>query len=596
MAIDEERGLTDAYRAVVNVPKPQGQGLNDLYVRFFRMAERRIAEKTGHGVVCFISNYSWLDGLSFTGMRERFMSAFDHIWVDNLNGDKYKTGKLTPTGDSDPSIFSTEQNREGIQVGTAVTLLVRREDHEPAKEVAFRNLWGISKRAQLLNVPASTVAVYQSLSPSLKLGLPFIPTDVASGYLSWPSLTELIPKSFPGIKTSRDQFLVDIDHDRLSLRVGHYFSRATSDQQMAKISPVAMADAARFDASATRATLLQRGMLLPNVVEFQYRPFDRRWLYWEPVGKLLDEKREEMWPHREVGRLWLAAAQKWRRGVDSPALVHGLGSLHLIERGANLFPMMLRDGKGLLPNASEEALAYLATLPSPPSALFHHVAAVLASRAFVAENESGLGMGWPRLPLPDTANRLENSGHLGTRLEELQNVGVVVPGVTAGAVRNELRTIGGLVAGGTPDYKVRARWGIRGQSGVAMPGRGTFNRRDYTGEERAAIESGAAALALTKQQMFDCLGDRTYDIYANGSTYWKNIPEKVWLYTMGGYQVLKKWLSYREEALLGRALKPEEAGYFRDVARRIAAILLMGPELDANYIACRDNAIPWPPS
>ena len=56
-----------AYRATARAPRPQGQGLNDLYVRFFRMAERRIADKTGQGVVCFISNYSWLDGLSFTG-------------------------------------------------------------------------------------------------------------------------------------------------------------------------------------------------------------------------------------------------------------------------------------------------------------------------------------------------------------------------------------------------------------------------------------------------------------------------------------------------------------------------------------------------
>ena len=55
----------------------RGRGLNDLYVRFFRMAERRITEKTGQGVVCFISNYSWLDGLSFTGMREHFLREFD---------------------------------------------------------------------------------------------------------------------------------------------------------------------------------------------------------------------------------------------------------------------------------------------------------------------------------------------------------------------------------------------------------------------------------------------------------------------------------------------------------------------------------------
>ena len=102
MAVDEERELSTAYRTTRRVRRPEGQGLNDLYVRFFRMAERRIAEKTGRGVVCFISNYSWLDGLSFTGMRERYLEAFDAIRIDCLNGDKYKTGKTTPDGHTGP--------------------------------------------------------------------------------------------------------------------------------------------------------------------------------------------------------------------------------------------------------------------------------------------------------------------------------------------------------------------------------------------------------------------------------------------------------------------------------------------------------------
>ena len=74
-----------------------GQGLNDLYVRFFRMAERRIAEKTGQGVVCFISNYSWLDGLSFTGVRERYLEAFDTVRIDNPHGDRI-VSEYAPTG------------------------------------------------------------------------------------------------------------------------------------------------------------------------------------------------------------------------------------------------------------------------------------------------------------------------------------------------------------------------------------------------------------------------------------------------------------------------------------------------------------------
>jgi len=140
VAIGEERDLSDAYRTTKKVVKPQGQGLNELYTRFFRMAERQIVEETGKGVVCFVSNYSYLDGLSFTGMRERYLEVFDDIWIDCLNGDKFATGKITPEGKPDPSIFSTEWNKEGIQVGTAIALLLRKENHQPTDTVKYRDL------------------------------------------------------------------------------------------------------------------------------------------------------------------------------------------------------------------------------------------------------------------------------------------------------------------------------------------------------------------------------------------------------------------------------------------------------------------------
>jgi len=77
------------------------------------------------------------------------------------------------------------------------------------------------------------------------------------------------------------------------------------------------------------------------------------------------------------------------------------------------------------------------------------------------------------------------------------------------------------------------------------------------------------------------LGETTYDVYLNDVAYWKNIPERVWDYTIGGYQVIKKWLSYRELELLNRPLTPEEAREVMNMARRIAAIVLLDPALDA---------------
>ncbi|MEO6067045.1 MAG: N-6 DNA methylase, partial [Gemmatimonadales bacterium] len=186
----EERELTQAYRTTKKAPKPQGQGLNDLYVRFFRMAERKIVEGTGRGVICFISNYSWLDGLSFTGMRERFLEQFDKIWIDNLNGDKYKTGKLTPEGESDPSIFSTAEDPVGIQVGTAIAMLVKKGAGQQGAEVRYRDIWGEGKLTAL-SVDAKAGMkqlgkLFAPLAPEPAVGIPFLPATVAVGYTTWP--------------------------------------------------------------------------------------------------------------------------------------------------------------------------------------------------------------------------------------------------------------------------------------------------------------------------------------------------------------------------------------------------------------------------
>ena len=235
VAVEEERELSQAYRTVNNIggaelPKPQGQGLNDLYVRFFRMAERRIAEKTKQGVVCFISNYSWLDGLSFPGMRQRYLDAFDIVRIDSLNGDKYRTGKLTPDGDPDPSVFSTSDDPVGIQVGTAIATLVRKDAHQSAEQVGWREQWGVGKLQELEESSESEPsALYQPIAPMPGLGLPFAPVAVSEDWFDWPSLVDLFPAYYPGVKTSHDALVVDIDLESLKKRIADHLEAADSD-------------------------------------------------------------------------------------------------------------------------------------------------------------------------------------------------------------------------------------------------------------------------------------------------------------------------------------------------------------------------------
>ena len=612
MATAEERGLTDAYRLTTRAPAPQGQGLNDLYVRFFRMAERRIVEKTGKGIVCFISNYSWLDGLSFTGMRERYLEVFDKIWIDCLNGDKYKTGKLTPDGKLDPSVFSTEHNREGIQVGTAVALLARKEDHQPADSVSVAQFWGVEKRKQLAELAVNLdPRRHQTVRMNLALGLPFLARAVSADYTSWPLLVNLLPVSFPGVQTCRDDLLVDIDRERLIQRMTKYFDPNTSDVEVASLAACAAQDTARFDARAVRRQLVKRGFLPEGIVRYAYRPFDSRWLYWEPETKLLDEKRTEYVSQLSCSRAFLAGTQHQRKGFEAPYVVRRLAARHIIERGANFFPMSVRRSENLQlldvrpdeevrPNLSDFGEKYLLETGSAVDDLFHHVVGVQHSPNYGSENAGALRQDWPRIPLPNSKELLLASADLGRKVADLLDPETDVDGVTSGSVRPELKVVGVATrVDGLPlneqagDLAVTAGWGHAGKGGVTMPGKGKTVTRPWASEERAAIEQGSEALGLSAKEALAQLGDTAVDVYLNDVAFWRGVPSGVWSYTIGGYQVMKKWLSYREKPLLGRDLKREEMREVTSMARRIAAILLLQPQLDANYLAVKANTYEW---
>jgi hypothetical protein len=526
-------------------------------------------------------------------MRERYLEAFDAIRIDCLNGDKYKTGKTTPDGRSDPSIFSTEHNREGIQVGTAIATLIRKREHTSADVVGFRHLWGAGKwQALVESAEADSAALYAAVTPRLELGLPFVHGAVEAGYLAWPRLPELFPVSFPGVKTSRDDFVVAIDRVTLEERLEAYFDPAVSHAEMRALYPSVMTASARYNSEQTRDTLRRRGgPLKESIVRYAYRPFDIRWLYWEPETDLLDRKREDYWPHGWGGNITIATQKKPRRDWMPPQLVSQLACLDLIDRGASMFPAYLRHehaergGEECRPNLTQSAATFLSARGLGVEDLFHHTLAVLHAPAYRRENASALRMDWPRLPVPDDTAAITDSAALGRELAALLDAGSPLPGVTSGALRPELAVLcvpvrnggGGF---GTTDCALTAGWGSLQGSGIVMPGRGTAVEREYRPEERQPLE-----------EAIPFLGETTFDIYLNADAYWANVPAAVWRYTLGGYPVIKKWLSYRERTALGRPLKVEEVIYVSHMVRRIAAILLLAPRLDGNYERAKTHAI-----
>ena len=244
---------------------------------------------------------------------------------------------------------------------------------------------------------------------------------------------------------------------------------------------------------------------------------------------------------------------------------------------------------GRRPNLSEAAQRYLDRLGAGVEDLFHHVLAVLHDPAYREANAGALRMEWPRIPLPgwldgDTpgaADELAASAARGRELAALLDSDTPVPGVMEGSLRPEAAIIavpstadGGNMTG--DDFALTAGWGHFGQGEAVMPGQGRVVERPYTADERVALGEAIRTLGAT-----------TFDVHLNDLAYWRNVPAAVWGYKLGGYQVLKKWLSYRERGVLGRALKPEEVQHFTDTARRIGAILYCNDFSTAVYTGWR---------
>jgi len=227
------------------------------------------------------------------------------------------------------------------------------------------------------------------------------------------------------------------------------------------------------------------------------------------------------------------------------------------------------------PNLTPAAKEYLEAFGMEPETLFFHLVAMLHAPAYRQENAGALRQDWPRILLPCEKDLLLASATLGRQVAALLDTEKPVPGVTVGKIREDLKDLVVFVrVDGKParpeagDLDLTAGWGHAGKGRVTMPGKGKLVDR----------------------------GDGAYDIYLNDIACWRNVPKEVWEYTIGGYQVIKKWLSYREKDLLGRDLTSEEVRYVTEMARRLAALLSLHSDLDANYRAVAEQTFDWRPS
>lgn len=355
-----------------------------------------------------------------------------------------------------------------------------------------------------------------------------------------------------------------------------------------------------------------------------------RWAYIERVANLWNRVRPDLLDQAWTANRFLLARRHAPKFPDGATLFYSryVSDQHALHTDAYFIPFYLKDdqkrrtGKNhaqfsLMTHESEEraetranlsegARRYLRELgltqlddPDVGALIWLHTLATGFAPSYLEQNADGIRQDWPRIPLPNSKVALHSSAVLGEQIAALIDIDNSIKGITTGDLRTEIKVVAALTRSGggslhENDLAVSAGWGHTGKGGITMPGKGKLVDRNYSPSERTAILEGAKAMGLTEKEVFAHLGKKTYDIYLNDVAFWSNIPERVWEYSIGGNQIIKKWLSYREEPLLGRALTKEEVRYVQEMARRIGAILLLEPALDTNYEAVKADTYPWP--
>lgn len=634
---EEEGDLVDCYKDGLNTAVQDGGwgimkfNLDDLYVRFFGVAERRI-NATGRGVVSFISNHSWLTEPSFVVLRQHLTESFDSFWIDELHGNR-KISEYAPDGRTSETIFAVKGFSSGIRVGVSTSLWVKSGKRNGSRAVvSYRDDIDNAKAADRRRVLVASTespdfdAHYAIASPTRGNKFSFRPSGDTSTYDTWPKLTELCEESpSNGLMEKRGGALIDTDRGMLESRIRKYYDSSTIWDDLRGLNSGLTKDAGRFDARSARAKVqAAESYDSHHLVRYAQRPFDTRWSYYSSVRPLWNEPRPRLWLQCWPGNSFLMSRVYSSSNPEGVPFfwTSMLSDDHFLTPDASCFPLRLKHVSGdatvdqdavsrlffpetpasevITANLSTYARSYLALLDitdvdgnaETARIVWMHALAVGFSPAYLTENADGIRQDWPRIPLPATRARLQSSAALGKRVAALLDTESPVDGVSVGIVRPELRSVGSLqVSPGhvldpaAGDLGITAGWGHGGKDGVTMPGKGRLTKRDYSAPELEAIEAGAVAAGMTLDDALAVLGRQTCDVWLNDVTFWQNVPVNVWNYVIGGYQVIKKWLSYRERTLLGRDLTIDEARYVTEMVRRISALILLQPRLDENYHA-----------
>ncbi len=539
------KGLLKGKDSITNQPtgnyfevdgKPLGERnpkwLNDDYVKFIRFGQWRI-EQTGYGILAFITNHGYLDNPTFRGMRQSLMSTFDDLYILDLHGNIKKKEKC-PDGSKDENIFD-------IQQGVSVCFFIKRLNGEQNKtNVYHADLYGKRDlKYDWLEKHDLSITEWKKVEPQSPFYL-FVPqnNDLLPEYNRGWKVTDIFPVNVLGFQTHRDHFAIDIERNSLEQRIGEFRNLNISDGDIK--SKYEISDNRDWEIKQSRSHLQHQDNWQKDLITCHYRPFDWRFCYFSKI--VMDYPRQEL-INNVAGKDNLCLnivrqtkADKWAHGLVSE---HPTPAVFVeMKDGSSVFPLYLYPttpgeiemGITRKPNIAPEFLVKLEQnlgyVPTPED-IFHYIYAIFHSPTYRSRYAEFLKIDFPRVPLTRNVNLFRQLGELG---EQLVNLHLMKSPILDQTSSPFIDNGGGyIVDAGHPKY-----------------------------------ENGKVVINKQKDGFMD-------------------VPEAVWNFHVGGYQVCHKWLKDRK----GRTLSPDDIRHYQKI------VVALGQSID--LMAKIDAAIPnWP--
>jgi len=510
------------------------KNLQDDYVKFLAITEDHLSE-SGIGACGIICNHGFIDNPTLRGLRWSLLDRFSNQWVLDLHGNVNRR-EVAPDGSPDQNIFDIKD------AGVAIFLATRGQ-RTCSADAGLRqaDLWGgdrVTQKYPFLSTESAATTPWESVStgPELYLFCNIGGPD-AEEYAAWPKATEVFPLHSIGMITARDAYVIDFEPGLVLERAKAFRGSTLDDEATCQALGIPLKKG--WNIARARQRIQQVTNLASCVHPLLYRPFDIRPVFYHE--SLIWGMAWPVMQHMLEGQNLALITSRMTKGEDFQHVLvsRGLSEVILLSsktsNNAFVFPLYLRNQEDMLhaggtTNISTEYTRSISQViggAAPPQAIFQYIYAVLHSLTYRKRYVHLLKRDFPRIPVPATAHVFDGLAELGGELVPLH-----------------------LLESPLLDKPITA----------------------YTGPANPEVEKVSYS-------------DETVWLDRAKTRGFEGVPEDVWNFHIGGYQVCHKWLKDRQakggrNPRPGRVLKKDDVEHYRKIVTALHHTIRLMGEID----------------